>query len=101
MGSYIFTICVKGGGLDVNPKLFEALLLGVIPIIKENKPYTNIYKRLDFPVVIVKSWEEDIINETNLKLWYKKYYHYFTDKIKREDMLKKMSLNYWIDYVNK
>jgi hypothetical protein len=101
MGSYIFTICVHGGGLDVNPKLFEALLLGVIPIIKENKPYTDIYKTLDFPVVIVKSWEEDTINEENLKLWHKKYYHYFTDKIKREEMLKKMSLNYWINYVNK
>ena len=48
MGSYLFTICVHGGGLDVNPKLWEALLIGVISIIRENKPYTDIYVRLIF-----------------------------------------------------
>ena len=100
MGSYLFTICVHGGGLDVNPKLWEAILIGVIPIIRENKPYTDIYKKLDFPVVIVKNWDVDTINENNLTLWYNKYYTYFEDNVRRQQMLKALSLDYWINYVN-
>lgn len=101
MGSYLFTICVHGGGLDVNPKLWEALLIGVIPIIRENKPYTDIYVRLDFPVVIVKEWDVDTINENNLIIWYNKYYNYFKNNIKRKKMLNTLSLDFWVNYVNK
>jgi hypothetical protein len=101
MGSYLFTICVHGGGLDVNPKLWEALLIGVIPIIRENKPYTDIYVKLNLPVVIVKKWDVDIINEKNLIIWYNKYYNYFTNNIKRKQMLNIFLLDYWVNYVNK
>jgi hypothetical protein len=100
MGKYLFTLCVHGGGLDVNPKLWEALLIGVIPIIKENKPYTDIYVRLDLPVVIVKDWNIDTINEDDLMLWRNKYYSYFTNDELRKRMLYHLSLNYWITYVN-
>jgi hypothetical protein len=100
MGKYLFTICVHGGGLDVNPKLWEALLIGVIPIIKKNKPYTDIYERLDFPVVIVEKWDAETINENNLLLWYNKYYSYFTNYEKRKQMLHYLTLDYWINYVN-
>ena len=99
MGSYLFTICVHGGGLDVNPKLWEALLIGVIPIIRENKPYTDIYERFDFPVVIVKKWDIDTINENNLILWYNKYYNYFKNNKKREKMLNNLSLDFWVNYI--
>jgi hypothetical protein len=100
MGKYTFTICVHGGGLDVNPKLWEALLIGVIPIIKENKPYTDIYKTFDFPVVIVKKWDIDTINEKNLLLWHKKYYEYFTNTIKRKELLQYLTLDFWVNYVS-
>jgi hypothetical protein len=100
MGKYLFTICVHGGGLDVNPKLWEAILIGVIPIIKENKPYTDIYERLDFPVVIVKKWDIDTINEKNLLLWYNKYYSYFTNYEKRKQMLYNLTMDYWVNYVS-
>ena len=100
MGKYLFTICVHGGGLDVNPKLWEALLIGVIPIIKENKPYTDIYVRLDLPVVIVKEWNINTINEDDLIVWYNKYYSYFTNYEKRKQMLYYLSLDYWVNYVN-
>jgi hypothetical protein len=100
MGKYLFTICVHGGGLDVNPKLWEALLIGVIPIIKENKPYSDIYERLDFPVVIVKEWNVNTINENDLTIWYNKYYNYFTNNKKRKEMLNYLSLDYWVNYVN-
>jgi hypothetical protein len=99
MGKYLFTICVHGGGLDVNPKLWEALLIGVIPIIKENKPYTDIYERLDLPVVIVKEWNITTINEYDLMIWYNKYYSYFTNYEKRKQMLYYLTLDYWVNYV--
>ena len=100
MGKYSFTICVHGGGLDVNPKLWEALLIGVIPIIKENKPYSDMYINLDFPVVIVKEWNHTTINEQNLMRWHHKYYNYFTNYEKRKKMLYCLSLDYWVKYVN-
>ena len=97
MGKYMFTICVHGGGLDVNPKLWEALLIGVIPIIKENKPYTDLYENL--PVVIIKNWDKETITASNLIIWYNTYYHYFTDPEKRKKMLDWLSLDYWVRYV--
>jgi len=101
IGLYAFTICVRGGGLDVNPKLWEALMIGVIPIIRENKPYTDIYLRLDLPVVIVEKWDVDTINDEKLNLWYNKYYNYFTHEYKRKKMLEILSLDYWVGYVKK
>jgi hypothetical protein len=99
MGENAFTICVHGGGLDVNPKLWEALLIGVIPIIRENKPYTDIYVREDLPVVIVKRWHPRTINSRKLQKWHHLYYGYFTDPPKRERMLTQLSLEYWVNYV--
>ena len=101
MGKNTFTICVHGGGLDVNPKLWEALLIGVIPIIRENKPYTDIYLQQDLPVAIVKEWETNTINAGQLRRWHAQYYHYFTDPEKRERMLTQLSLAYWVDYVRR
>ncbi len=98
--SYTFTLCVHGGGLDVNPKLWEALLLGVIPIIRENKPYTDIYKKTELPVVIVKKWNKYTITQKKLIKWYNRYYHFFTDKIKRENILNTLLLKYWVNYVS-
>tara|TARA_B100000073_G_scaffold299853_1_gene265924 strand:- start:26 stop:862 length:837 start_codon:yes stop_codon:yes gene_type:complete len=100
MGENLFTICVHGGGLDVNPKLWEALLIGVIPIIRENKPYTNIYTENDLPVVIVKEWSNNTITHDNLLKWKNKYYNYFTNKEKRNKMLEILSLDYWVKYIS-
>jgi hypothetical protein len=100
LGSYLFTVCVHGGGLDVNPKLWEALLLGVIPIIRENKPYTDLYKKHNLPVVIVKKWNKYTITKKKLKGWYNQYYHYFTDNDKRKKLLDTLTLNYWVKYIS-
>ena len=99
MGKYIFTLCVHGGGIDVNPKLWEALLIGVIPIIRQNKPYTDIYERLNLPVVIVSNWSTDTINEKNLLLWRNKYYNYFINHESRKHMLYCLTLDYWVKYI--
>lgn len=99
LSEYMFTVCVHGGGLDVNPKLWEALLVGTIPIIRKNKPYTDIYTDLDFPVVMIEDWTDNTITLEKLTSWRDRYYHHFTDPDKRQDMLYKLSVDYWIDYV--
>jgi len=97
MARSMFTVCVHGGGLDVNPKLWEALLVGVIPIIRENKPYTDLYKRLDLPVVIVPSWES--IQEQDLQVWQQTYYPCFTHPEKRKQMIHRLTLDFWVHHV--
>lgn len=99
LSRYMFTVCVHGGGLDVNPKLWESLLVGTIPIIRVNRPYTDIYKELDLPVVIVEDWSSRSITPRKLVNWRKKYYPYFTVTNNRKNMLDKLSLDYWIDRV--
>lgn len=101
LSQYMFTVCVHGGGLDVNPKLWEALLVGSIPIIRQNKPYTDIYIDHDLPVVIVSDWTKYTINFNKLQSWYNQYYHYFTDFNKRQEILCKLSVDYWAKYVSK
>tara|TARA_Y100000589_G_C27186743_1_gene643008 strand:- start:2452 stop:3396 length:945 start_codon:yes stop_codon:yes gene_type:complete len=101
MSKYAFTVCVHGGGLDVNPKLWEAILIGVIPIIRENKPYTDIYKRISLPVVIVDKWDYNTITLEKLEIWHKKYSKYFKDPKKRQRILNYLSLEYWVNYVSK
>ena len=100
MNKYMFTLCISGGGIDYNPKLWEALLIGVIPIIKENKPYTDLYINHDLPVVILKDWNDDAITIDKLNEWKNKYYCYFIDSNKRKIMLDKLSLNYWVKYIS-
>lgn len=97
LAEYPFTICVSGGGLDPCPKLFEAILVGVIPIIKKKTPQTNAF--LDLPVVFVDDWNKDTINEQNLRKWYAKYIKYFTDEDKRKNVLEKLGLNYWTNKI--
>jgi hypothetical protein len=95
LAKYSFTLCIHGGGVDVNPKLFEAILVGTIPIIRKNDPYTNIYK--DWPVVIIDDWDKNTINKNNLELWKSLYMPYFTCNLKRQLSLKKLSLKYWVE----
>lgn len=96
MGRYMFTLCVHGGGLDVNPKCWEALLIGVIPIIRENRPYTDLY--LDLPVVIVPTWDERTLSRENLLSWKAKYAQ-FLDPATRHTMLERLTLRYWVNYI--
>jgi hypothetical protein len=96
LGKYSFTLCVHGGGVDVNPKLWECLIIGVIPIIKINPPYTDIYIGKDLPIVMVEDWTEDTITNAKLKKWHARYYHLFEDR--RQYILEFLSLEYWVNY---
>lgn len=59
MGEYQFVLCPHGGGLDPNPKCWEALIMKAIPIVKRN----TITESLEhLPVLIVDDWPEITIN---------------------------------------
>tara|TARA_R110002167_G_scaffold262904_1_gene469588 strand:+ start:1495 stop:1800 length:306 start_codon:yes stop_codon:yes gene_type:complete len=92
-------LCGKGGGLDLNPKLFEALLVGTIPIIKRCPPLTDVYE--DWPVAIVDEWDEGAITYDVLCAWQKQYAKHFTDTAKRETVLRRLSLDYWAERITR
>ena len=97
--TYWFMLCGKGGGLDLNPKLFEALLVGTIPIIKRCPPLTDVYE--DWPVAIVDEWDEGAITYDVLCAWQKQYAKHFTDTAKRETVLRRLSLDYWAERITR
>jgi hypothetical protein len=65
MRRHQFTICPHGGGLDPSPRLFEALLVGTIPIVRRNT-MTSALEYL--PVVIVDDWPE--VTAERLDIWF-------------------------------
>jgi hypothetical protein len=91
-----FLICIHGGGLDPCPKVWEAILLGCIPIIKKST-VSDAFKCL--PVVIVDEMDEKTITLENLDKWYDEFIPYYKDKEKRKEVLYKLSQKYWIDYI--
>lgn len=64
MAAYQFVLCPHGGGLDPNPRCWEALLAGSIPIVKRNLVSEAL---ADLPVAVVDDWEE--VEEENLREW--------------------------------
>ena len=68
MSMYQFILCPHGGGLDPNPKCWEALLMKCIPIVKRNTMSESLEH---LPIVIVDDWNEITID--NMNDWSKKY----------------------------
>ena len=67
MGEYQFVLCPHGGGLDPNPKCWEALIMKAIPIVKRN----SISESLEhLPVLIVDDWPE--VTSDRLRVFHEK-----------------------------
>ena len=71
--------------------------MALYQLLEKNKPYTNIYK--NWPVVIVDDWDKNTINKNNLELWKSLYMPYYTYNQKRQLLLKKLSLKYWVEKI--
>ena len=56
LGNSTHVVCAHGGGWDPNPRLFEALWMGALPIAKRH-PATQLALRR-FPVLWVDDWDE-------------------------------------------
>jgi hypothetical protein len=55
MGSYQFVLCPHGGGFDPNPKCWEALIMGAIPIVRRSSMSESLEH---LPVAMVDDWTE-------------------------------------------
>lgn len=68
MGEYQFVLCPHGGGLDPNPKCWEALIMKAIPIVRKNTMSESLEH---LPVVIVDNWSEVTLD--NMEAWKEEY----------------------------
>lgn len=94
--TYPFIICAHGGGLDPCPKVWEALCVGCIPIIKHSA-LDDVYS--NFPVVFVDNWEPNTISLKNLLDWREKYSEYYDNPDIRKSWINKLYLNFWGDKI--
>ena len=68
MGEYQFVLCPHGGGLDPNPKCWEALIMKAIPIVRKNTMSESLEH---LPVVIVDNWSEVTLDM--MEAWKEEY----------------------------
>ena len=94
--TYPFIICAHGGGLDPCPKVWEALCVGCIPIIKHSA-LDDVYS--NFPVVFVDNWEPNTISQEKLLEWREKYSEYYDNPDLRKSWINKLYLNFWGDKI--
>jgi len=84
---YAFVICPHGGGYDCH-RLWEALILGCIPIVKTS-PIDKLYDEL--PVLIVNEW-----SDITMKLLKKKIKKFKQMELDKKFNYNKLSLEYWV-----
>jgi hypothetical protein len=94
-----FMLCPHGGGLEPNPKVFHALLFGMIPIVKKFVNCELLYQ--DLPVVFIPDWKSEYINIEKLQIWRESFKDYFCNQDKRKQVLYKLTNDYWKDYIQK
>jgi hypothetical protein len=84
MSQFVFVICPFGGGFDTH-RMWEALIIGCIPIIKTSG-LDPLFE--DLNVCIVQSWEQ--VN--------KEFLSQYLSNMKSRDK-KKLTLEYWVEYI--
>lgn len=94
-----FTLCPHGGGLEPNPKVFHALLFGSIPIVKKFVNCEFLYQ--DLPIVFIPEWKPEHITAEKLKMWRESFKDYFYNQEKREQVLNRLTTDYWKKYIQK
>lgn len=110
LGRYAFVACVPGAGLDPCPKLWEALLLGAVPIARRCRRESaaagasreedsrdgkggvaELLHEAGFPVALVDDWGD--ISRERLAEWAEKY----ADAAMDDVLLARMTNAYWLE----
>jgi hypothetical protein len=94
-----FMLCPHGGGLEPNPKIFHALLVGSIPIVKKFVNCEFLYQ--DLPIVFIDDWKSEYVTAEKLKIWRESFKDYFYNQDKRKQVLYKLTTDYWKKYIQK
>jgi hypothetical protein len=95
--TYPFIICAHGGGIDPCPKIWEALCVGCIPIIKSSA-LNDVYSQ--FPVVILDEWSSNTIILENLNTWLVKYSDFYDNNELRQTWIHKLFADYWKNLIH-
>ena len=82
-----FVLCPRGNGIDTH-RLWEALYVGSIPIVKYHKNSYDLFS--DLPILFVDSWE--IINEEFLVDIYRNF-------INIDWTMEKLKISYWENFI--
>lgn len=90
MGAYKFVLCPHGGGLDPNPKCWEALIMGAIPIVKKNSMSESLQH---LPIAFVDDWAE--ITPMKLAQWDEEY----RSRLQAESLEHLMSNSYYYNEI--
>lgn len=93
---HAFVLCVEGGGLDPSPKAWQAVLHGAIPIVRQT-PLARAYQHL--PVAFVADWTPDALDLAQLHAWLTDLAQHHDDAGQRKEVLHRLSLDYWWDYI--
>jgi hypothetical protein len=64
--TYPLLLCVHGGGIDPSPKVWEAILIGTIPIIRSSY-VIDAYRQL--PVIIIDEWNQVLFDNETVTLY--------------------------------
>ena len=84
----MFVICPEGNGIDTH-RMWEALYLRTIPIIKKNK-ISNYIKKAKIPVLILNKWSDlSKFDEKQLKKFYFSKKKLFNNRYLFQDYWKK------------
>jgi hypothetical protein len=86
-----FCLCIHGGGYDPNPRFFECILYGTIPIIQRS-PIDSIFEK--FPVIFIDELNENTLSELFLLQKYEELVEFYQGE-KREQVLSLLTLDYW------
>ena len=88
LASFHFTMSPRGNGLDCF-RTWEALSLGVVPIVKKSGPFDEIYNGL--PVLLVDRW-----SDVNASLLRRTLDHWGGDGAPNFDRLPLLSWRHWV-----
>jgi len=95
IAKYPFLICAHGGGIDPNPSLWSALLVGTIPII-ERFASDSMYR--DLPVVVLQDLPNANLSRGQLQIWRDSLGKMFEGRDHRR-VLQRLSSDYWWNQV--
>lgn len=88
-----FLLCPSDSTIDPFPIVWEALALGVIPILLENPFTVEMYR--GFPIYFVELWNECV---SSSPIFYKnKYYNLMSENI---EWSRKLETDFWIQKIN-
>jgi hypothetical protein len=91
LNNHKFILCPEGNNYDTH-RVWEGLLLDVLPIVKNNSLNNNFFS-LGIPMILIDDWGSLEVNSS-------KFYLEFHDKYENHDFKKFAEFNYWKKLIN-